>query len=53
MTHMDIRQEKSHMSETVLKKHLEKALDESDPAEKNYHIRSALQHIASEETNQC
>jgi len=40
------------MSETMFKQHLKAALDESDPVEKNYHIRSALQYVVSEEASE-
>ena len=46
---MDISQQESQMAETMVKEHLKEALDEADPLEKNYHIRSALQRIVSEE----
>jgi len=46
---MDICQQESQMSEAMVKEHLEEALDETNPVEKNYHIRSALQRMVSEE----
>jgi len=39
------------MSETMVEEHLKQALDETNPIEKNYHIRSALQRMVSEETS--
>ena len=46
---MDISRQESQVTETILKEHLKEALDETNPVEKNYHIRSALQRIVSEE----
>lgn len=46
---MDISQQENQVTETMVEKHLKEALDESNPLEKNYHIRSALQRIVSEE----
>jgi hypothetical protein len=37
-------------SETLVKIHLESALEEDDPAAKNLHIRSALQYLTIQET---
>jgi len=48
---MDIRQGRGNMSEATLKEHLKEALDESDPAEKDYHIRSALQYMTPDDAN--
>lgn len=36
--------------ERPVKTHLENALEEADPAEKNFYIRSALQHLERHET---
>jgi len=49
---MDDSENEGQISETMVEKHLKKALSEADPAEKNYHIRLALQHVVSEERNQ-
>jgi len=43
----------SRMSEPMFKEHLREALDESDPVEKNYHIRSALQYVVSQEASEA
>lgn len=48
---MVISQQESQISETMAEKHLKKALDEGELSEKDYHVRSALQYILSEETN--
>ena len=48
---MDIGQQESQLSETMVEEHLEKALDEDDVSEKDYYVRSALQYIVSEEMN--
>jgi hypothetical protein len=46
---VDISQQEAQMTETMVKEHLKEALDETNPVEKNYHIRSALQRIVSED----
>jgi hypothetical protein len=47
-TGMDDSETEGQISETTVEKHLKNALSEADPAEKNYHIRLALQHVVSE-----
>ncbi|WP_193310430.1 hypothetical protein [Halorubrum halophilum] len=42
-------QQESQMIETIVEEHLKEALGETNPVEKNYHIRSALQRMVSEE----
>lgn len=37
-------------SETLVRIHLENALGEDDPSEKNFHIRSALQYLTIQGT---
>lgn len=47
---MNSPQLETQRSEAPVETHLENALDNDDPAEKNYHIRAALQHLVAKET---